>query len=60
MALKHNPTNTKAYNNKGVCLERLNRLDEALAAYDMVIKHDPTNEPIINNRKLVLEKLKSK
>jgi hypothetical protein len=38
----------------------LNRLDEALASYDMALKHNPTHSNAINNRKILLEKLKSK
>ena len=40
MAIKHNPTYSEAYNNRGNCLTFLNRLDEAIASCDMAIKHD--------------------
>jgi len=60
MAIKHNSTNSEAYNGRGVCLSDLNRLDEALAAYDMALIHNPNNETAINNRKILLEKLESK
>jgi Flp pilus assembly protein TadD len=60
MAIKHDPTDSDAFNGKGACLEKLNRLVEALAFYDMAIKHNPNNETAKNNRKLLLKKLKSK
>ncbi len=60
MAIKHDPTDSYAYNNRGLCLDDLNRLDEALASFDMAIKHNPNHSIAINNRKLLLEKLKSK
>ena len=60
MAIKHDPTESEAYNSKGACLSDLNRLKEALASYDMAIKHNPNNVQAINNRKLILEQLKSK
>jgi tetratricopeptide (TPR) repeat protein len=60
MAIKHNPTLSEAYNNRGNCLRKLNRHDEALASYDMAIKHDPNNENAIKGRKQILERLKLK
>ena len=35
--------NTQAHFNKGNCLKKLNRLEEALVAYDMTIKYNPTD-----------------
>ena len=43
MAIKHNPTYSAAYNNRGVCLYYLNRHEEAIASFDMTIKHNPKN-----------------
>ena len=60
MAIKHNPTHSRAYNNRGLCLIYLNRREEALVAYDMAIKHNPNNEDAINYRKDLLKKLESK
>ncbi len=48
------------FNAKGDCFFELNRLEEALASYDLVIKHDPNNANALNNRKIILEKLESK
>ncbi len=60
MAIKHDPTYSYAYYNRGDCLERLNRLEEALAVNDMALKHNPNHSLAIKNRKILLEKLKSK
>jgi tetratricopeptide (TPR) repeat protein len=57
LALKHNPTDSSAFNCKGVCLSKLNHLDEALAGYDMAIKHDTTNSEAYNNRGTCLKQL---
>jgi Flp pilus assembly protein TadD len=57
MAIKHNPTHSYAYNNRGACLHNLNRLDEALASYDMALKHNPNYVNAINNRKILLDGL---
>ncbi len=42
MAIKHDPTYSEAYFERGVCLCKLNRLEEALASFSMAIKHNPT------------------
>jgi len=49
MAIKHNPTFSEAYYNRGNCLRRLNRHDEALASFDMAIEPDPNNVNAINS-----------
>jgi tetratricopeptide (TPR) repeat protein len=54
MAIKHDPTNSNAYNNRGNCLYHLNRKEEALVSYDMAIKHNPTYSYAYNNRGLCL------
>ncbi len=43
MAIKHKPTYSDAYYNRGICLNALNRQDEAIASYDSAIKYNPTN-----------------
>ena len=35
------PTDSDAFNGKGICLSKLNRLDEALVSFDTAIKHNP-------------------
>ncbi len=50
MAIKYNPTYSVAYNNRGNCLYDPNRLDEALASYDMAIEHNPTDSIMFYNR----------
>ncbi len=50
MAIKHKPTCSDAYYNRGICLKALNRLEEAIASYDMAIQHNPTNFKAYNNR----------
>jgi tetratricopeptide (TPR) repeat protein len=42
---------------EGYRLQNLNRLDEALASYDMAIKHNPTYSMAYNNRGVCLEDL---
>jgi tetratricopeptide (TPR) repeat protein len=49
MAIKHNPTFSEAYYNRGNCLRRLNRHDEALASFNMAIEPDPNNVNAINS-----------
>ncbi len=58
MAIQHNPTYSNVYNNRGLCLSDLNRLDEAIASYDMAIEHNPHHEQALNNRKSVVAKLR--
>ncbi len=36
MAIKHNPTYSMAYFNRGLCLSDLNRLEDAIASYDLL------------------------
>ena len=50
MAIKHSPTHSNAYSNRGLCLHNLNRHDEALASFDMAIKHDPTDSNVYFNK----------
>ena len=57
MAIKHNPTHSGAYNNKGNCLYQLNRIEDAIASYDMAIKHNPTYSKAFKNRGFCLTKL---
>jgi hypothetical protein len=59
MTIKHNPTDSDAFNGKGNCLYYLNSPNEAIASFDMAIKLNPNNSFALNNRKLLLEKLKS-
>ncbi len=41
--------------NEMICLWKLNRLDEALASFEMAIKLNPINEKALNNRKDLLK-----
>ena len=59
MAIKHNPTYSMAYYNRGSVLDDLNRLEEAIASYDMAIKHNPTDSSAYNNKGFSLYKLAS-
>lgn len=47
-----------AYYNKGNALAQLDRLPEALQAYDEALKHDPNHADALYNREQVQEKLK--
>jgi hypothetical protein len=59
MAIKLNPAHSNAHYNKGLCLEELNRSDEALASYGLVVRQNPNNVNALDKQKLLLEKLKS-
>lgn len=43
------PDFTKAINNRGVCLARLGRFDEALAVYAQGLEYEPENVAILTN-----------
>jgi tetratricopeptide (TPR) repeat protein len=50
MAIKHNPTDSQAYYNRGVCLDIQNRLDEKIVSYDKAIQYNPTNSKEIGKK----------
>jgi tetratricopeptide (TPR) repeat protein len=53
-AIKNNPNDAGAWNNKGVALNNLIRYDEALLAYENAIKIDPQYAEAWNNKGIVL------
>jgi tetratricopeptide (TPR) repeat protein len=57
MAIKHNPKDSAAYYNRGLCLFDLNRLDEALVSFDMAIKNNPNHVKALKYREVLSEKL---
>jgi tetratricopeptide (TPR) repeat protein len=46
-----------AFKNRGNCLSKLNRLDEAIASYDMAIRHNPTDSYAFNGKGKCLKDL---
>ena len=58
MALRINPKNASAQNNRGVSLQALKRLDEALASYDKALALQPDYAEAFYNRGNVLRELK--
>src|SRR5262249_44018426 len=57
LALKINPKAAYAHNSRGNALQKLNRLDDALASYDKAIAYKPDFAEAFNNRGLALQKL---
>src|SRR6516164_8999082 len=58
LALKINPKAAPAHNNRGIALQKLKRLDDALASYDKAIALKPDYAEAFNNRGLALRELK--
>jgi protein O-GlcNAc transferase len=58
LALKINPKAAYAHNNRGLALQKLKRLDDALASYDKAIAYKSDYAAAFNNRGLALQKLK--
>ncbi|MBI3642294.1 MAG: tetratricopeptide repeat protein [Thaumarchaeota archaeon] len=56
-ALKIDPNNKAALDNKGVALGNLDRFDEALSYFDKVLKIDPNHIDALNNKGAALIKL---
>jgi tetratricopeptide (TPR) repeat protein len=57
-AIQLNGNNSLYYSNRGLALQGLKRLDEALASYDRGLALAPGNAEIFNNRGLALAELK--
>lgn len=53
-AIRLDPRDANAYNNKGNALNALKRHEEALVAYDQTIRLDPNNADAYNNKGNVL------
>src|SRR6516165_8702140 len=58
LALKINPKAAYAHNNRGLALQKLKRLDDALASYDKAIALKPDSAEAFTNRGLALQELK--
>src|SRR5215472_4882952 len=58
LALKINPKAAYAHQNRGLALQELKRLDDALASYDKAIALKPDYAEAFNNRSLALRELK--
>ena len=58
LALKINPKAAYAHHNRGLALQELKRLDDALASYDKAIALKPDYAEAFNNRGLALRELK--
>ena len=58
LALKINPKAAYAHNNRGLALQKLKRLDDALASYDKAIALKPDSAEAFNNRGVALQELK--
>jgi hypothetical protein len=56
--LKVNSKNAPAFNNRGLALQELKRLDEALASYDKALALKPDFAEVFNNRGLALQELR--
>jgi tetratricopeptide (TPR) repeat protein len=56
-AIEINPQNSDAWNNKGVSLGKLNRLNDALVAFDRAIELNPKYFEALYNKGLALGKL---
>ena len=52
-AIEINPNYSDAWNNYGVALQRLNRIDEAISAYSKALEIDPNNETAKNNLQIL-------
>jgi serine/threonine protein kinase len=57
-AVRLDPTDVEALNNRGTALERMGHYEEALAVYDLAMKLDPTFATVHYNRGYALRKLK--
>ena len=57
-AIKFNPTYAAAYNNRGVVLRELKRLEEAVASHDKAIALRPDYPTAFNNRGVALQEMK--
>jgi predicted O-linked N-acetylglucosamine transferase (SPINDLY family) len=57
-AIEINPNSAPAYSNRGLALQELKRLDDALVCYDKAIAIKPNDAEALNNRGNVLAKLK--
>jgi len=58
VALKVNPKAASAFSNRGLALQELRRLDEALASYDKAIALKPDYAESFNNRGNALQELR--
>ena len=47
---RSNPRSPKPYGNIGLCHAKLDRMDEAMEAFDKALELDPDYEPVIINR----------
>ncbi len=57
-AIDVNPNSASAFNNRGIALKELKRLDDALASYDKAIALKPDYAEAFNNRGIALKDLK--
>jgi tetratricopeptide (TPR) repeat protein len=58
-AIESDPTNYKAFNNKGIVFRNLNKFKEAIECYDQAIKLNPNYKLAINNRNYALKKMEN-
>nr|HET6901226.1 tetratricopeptide repeat protein [Ktedonobacteraceae bacterium] len=56
-AIRLDPNDVLAYNNKGLVLNNLKRYEEAIAAYEQAIRLDPNYAVAYNNKGLALDQL---
>ncbi|MEO8954326.1 MAG: tetratricopeptide repeat protein [Ktedonobacteraceae bacterium] len=57
-AIRLNPNDEKAYNNKGYALENLKRYEEAIQSYDQAIRLNPNYADAYDNKGIALYNLK--